>query len=135
MCILGSDMAVLSAAPLRCPLLQYEETVPFTKFLMHQHGESVQCVPFSTSPFSVLDVASSYPPSHSIMINEDLSINPSSVKTNLVNLLSIPFLMLVISFNTTDIRLPNLITSISGSIRNTRRKRQHQSIHFYSPGS
>ncbi|KAF8808730.1 hypothetical protein BYT27DRAFT_7337705 [Phlegmacium glaucopus] len=81
----GSDMAVLSAAPLRCPLFNYTEAVPFTKSLMHQHGEPVQCVPFSTSPFSLLDVTSSHPSSWSIMINEDLSINPSSVKTNLMS--------------------------------------------------
>jgi len=81
----GSDMTVLSAAPLRCPFFKHTETVPFTKTLMHQHEEPVQCIPFSTSPFSILDVASSHPPSYSIMINEDLSINPSSVKTNLIS--------------------------------------------------
>ena len=83
---LGSDMTVLSAAPLRCPFFKHIETVPFTKTLLHQHEEPVQCIPFSTSPFSILDIASSHPPSYSIMINEDLSINPSSVKTNLVKL-------------------------------------------------
>ena len=81
---LGSDMAVLSAAPLKCPIFKGIETVPFTKFLLHQHGEPVQCIPFSTLPFSVLDVAASHPPSRSITINEDLSIDPSSVKLNMV---------------------------------------------------
>lgn len=82
--ILGSDMAVLSAAPLRCPLLARTDTVPFTSSLMEQHGEPVHCIPFSTSPFSVLDITRSYSSSLSMMINEDLSINLSSVKTNLV---------------------------------------------------
>jgi len=81
----GSDMAVLSAAPLKCPIFKGIETVPFTKFLLHQHGEPVQCIPFSTLPFSVLDVAASHPPSRSITINEDLSIDPSSVKLNMIS--------------------------------------------------
>lgn len=77
-------MAVLSTAPLTISSLIEKETVPFTTRLLHQHGEPVQCIPFSTSPFSVLDIAASHPPSHSIMINEDLSIDPSSVKPKLV---------------------------------------------------
>ena len=60
------------------------KTVPFTTSLLHQHGEPVQCIPFSTSPFSVLDTNASHPLSRSITIDEDLSIDPTSVKSNLV---------------------------------------------------
>lgn len=81
---LGSHMGVLSTAPLSNPFLLKKSTVPFNTYLLHQHGEPVQCIPFSTSPFSVLDIAASLPPSHSIKINEDLSIDPSSVKPKLV---------------------------------------------------
>ena len=79
---LGSHLAVLSTAAHGISIRK--ETVPFTPLLLHQHGEPVQCIPFSTSPFSVLDTAASHLPSRSITISEDLSIDPSSVKPNLV---------------------------------------------------
>ena len=91
-------MAVLSAAPLSIPSLIATETVPFTSSLLHQHGEPVQCIPFTTSPFSVLDVAASNP-SRSIMISEDLSIDPSSVKPNLVLKKTNSNIILADSFN------------------------------------
>ena len=129
-------MAVLSAAPLNCPFLRHTDTVPFTNFLLHQHGEPIQCIPFSTSPFAVFDVAASHPSPCSIMINEDLSIEPSSVKPNLVRTLPSISLTLDISFNITDICIPSLITSIPSSIRNTRWTRQcQQTVHFHYPST
>ena len=46
-----------------------------------QHGEEVQCIPFTTSPFS--DVARNLPWSHAV-INEALKFTPSSLKVKLV---------------------------------------------------
>ena len=91
-------MAVLSAAPLSSSSLLSTDTVPFTTSLLHQHGETVECIPFSTSPFSALDIAASQSQFRSIAINESLSINLSSVKSNLVRKKKPLFLIIIRRF-------------------------------------
>jgi hypothetical protein len=55
----------------------------FDPSLLRQHGEEVQCIPFTTSPFSLLDVARNLPWNHAV-INENLKFAPSSLKVNIV---------------------------------------------------
>ncbi|KAF5331125.1 hypothetical protein D9619_005371 [Psilocybe cf. subviscida] len=75
----GSHMPVLSAASLWSESLEDAESVPFSRSLLHQHGEDVQCIPFSVSPFALLDAAKS---SDSLRYSTDLSFSPNSIKSN-----------------------------------------------------
>ena len=103
----GSHIPTLSAAPLFTEGLDLEEPLPsiiqhpqledhiqkelpqnelhsFDPSLLMQHGEEVQCIPFTVSPFSLLDVARSLPWSDAV-INKYLKFAPSSLKVNLVS--------------------------------------------------
>ncbi|KDR76210.1 hypothetical protein GALMADRAFT_156320 [Galerina marginata CBS 339.88] len=78
----GSDVPFLSAARLWPRELDTVEPEPFAEPLLTQHGEEVQCIPFTTSPFSILDIAASSKDS-SWSITRDLQVSPSSLKTSL----------------------------------------------------
>lgn len=102
----GSHTPTLSAAPLFTDGLDRQEALPsiiqhsqledsvqkelpqnelhsFDPSLLMQHGEEVQCIPFTISPFSLLDVARNLPWTEAA-INRDLKFAPSSLKVNLV---------------------------------------------------
>lgn len=91
-------MPTLSAAPLWGPELDGDlhlltrstrtgdEPLPFEESMLKQHGQEIQCIPFTTSPFAVLDVARNLSWSNAI-INENLKFSPSSLKVNMVSLL------------------------------------------------
>ncbi|KDR76211.1 hypothetical protein GALMADRAFT_247474 [Galerina marginata CBS 339.88] len=78
----GSNVPLLSIAPLWARTLDSVEPMPFTESLLRQYGEDVQCIPFSISPFSVLDVPASSTNS-SWSITQDIKVVPSSIKPNL----------------------------------------------------
>ena len=91
-------MPTLCAAPLWGPELDGDprlftrsaktgdEPLPFEESMLKQHGEEIQCIPFTTSPFAVLDIARNLSWSNAI-INENLKFSPSSLKVNMVSLL------------------------------------------------
>lgn len=106
----GSHVPTLSAAPLWC--LDFELCMPsafstddrsvgpqlFDASMLRQYGEEVQCIPFTTSPFAVLDIARNLSWTNAI-IDENLKFSPSSVKANLVkNLLKHPISTTIIIF-------------------------------------
>ena len=66
------------------PELSANESHLFDPSLLKQHGEEVQCIPFTTSPFSLLDIAENLPWKHAV-IGEDLKFAPSSLDINLVS--------------------------------------------------
>ena len=76
-------MPVLSAAPLWSPDQEAYEPVPFTEALLHQHGEEVQCIPYTVSPFSLLDIPKSSEDS-TWTIAQYLQVRPSTIKPTLV---------------------------------------------------
>ncbi|KAF8910642.1 hypothetical protein CPB84DRAFT_1958477 [Gymnopilus junonius] len=80
--ITGTNLPVLSAAPLWSRELDYVEPEPFTESLLYQHGEEVQCIPFTVSPFTLLDIPASSTDS-SWSIAQFLQIKPSSIKPTL----------------------------------------------------
>jgi hypothetical protein len=101
----GSHVPTLSAAPLWANDLNLEEPFSciiqqpqrdhiqnelsdseshlFDPSLLEQHGEEVQCIPFTTSPFTLIDIARNLPWTNAI-INENFKFIPSSLKVNLV---------------------------------------------------
>ncbi|PPQ68669.1 hypothetical protein CVT25_012323 [Psilocybe cyanescens] len=81
----GFDAPLLSAAPLwRADGDNFrEDLVSFTEDLLEQHGEEVQCIPFSVSPFTLLDIPASLDSKASWDITRDLSVSPSSIKTTM----------------------------------------------------
>jgi hypothetical protein len=93
--IKGSHVPTLCAAPMWCSGLELcmpsasstdnGSTSPqiFDASMLRQYGEEVQCVPFTTSPFAVLDIARNLSWTNAI-IDENLKFSPSSVKANLV---------------------------------------------------
>ncbi|KIM39862.1 hypothetical protein M413DRAFT_446786 [Hebeloma cylindrosporum] len=78
----GSHVPTLSAAPLWSRSFDNSEPTPFDESLLKQHGQEIQCIPFTTSPFSLWNVADSLPDG-SVNISEKLSFAPSSLQTNL----------------------------------------------------
>jgi len=103
----GSHVPTLSAAPLWCTGLEPSafniddgsvRPQVFDASMLRQYGEEVQCVPFTTSPFAVLDIARNLSWTNAI-IDENLKFSPSSVKANLVkNLLKPPLFTTIIIF-------------------------------------
>ncbi|KAH9481351.1 hypothetical protein JR316_0005876 [Psilocybe cubensis] len=81
----GFDAPLLSAAPLwNSDGDNYrEDLVPFTAEFLEQQALDVQCIPFSVSPFSLLDIPASANSSTSWEISRDLSVSPSSIRTTL----------------------------------------------------
>ncbi|KAF8969720.1 hypothetical protein BDZ97DRAFT_214933 [Flammula alnicola] len=75
----GSHVPTLSAAPLWPRTLDGKEPLPFDESLLRQYEEEVQCIPFTISPFSVVDIATTSS-AESLEISPDLSFSPSSVK-------------------------------------------------------
>lgn len=55
----------------------------FDPSMLRQYDEEVQCIPFTTSPFAVVDIARNLSWTNAI-IDEHLKFSPSSVRANLV---------------------------------------------------
>ncbi|KAJ7227149.1 hypothetical protein GGX14DRAFT_418352 [Mycena pura] len=80
----GHTMDKLSSVSLLSENLAVSETVPFSAELETQFDTKVTCLPFMTTPFSILDAANSLPASD-CRIDEDIQIEPSSIHTNLIS--------------------------------------------------
>jgi len=88
----------LSAAPLWGPELDGDlqlfigkirtgdDPLPFEEVMLKQHGQEIQCIPFTTSPFAALDIARNLSWSNAV-INENFKFSPSSLKVEMVSLL------------------------------------------------
>ncbi|KAJ7284956.1 hypothetical protein C8J57DRAFT_1289983 [Mycena rebaudengoi] len=79
----GHTMEKLSSISLLSHELSSAEAVPFSADLDTQHGAKITCLPFTTSPFSLLDSAKSLSDS-ALDINQQLHIDPQSITTNLM---------------------------------------------------
>lgn len=62
------------------------DPVQFTEELTHQHGTDVTCIPYTISPFVGFDIAQSA--TDPIQLQEDINLIPSTIRTNMVSLLS-----------------------------------------------
>jgi hypothetical protein len=79
----GSDFKVLSATPLLSRPLKISEAVPFSEELRYQYDTEVSCLPYTISPFAMLDIVSSL--SHiDGKVDDGLRFTPSSISPNLV---------------------------------------------------
>ncbi|PPR00904.1 hypothetical protein CVT24_000389 [Panaeolus cyanescens] len=79
----GSHLTKLAAAPLwfKDPDYQFmDELQPFTDDLLRQHDLDVQCIPFTVSPFSLLQLAKTLP-SSAFDLHEDVQFSPSTLKS------------------------------------------------------
>lgn len=70
---------------------QYQ-LVPFTSELERQHDANVQCLPYSISPFSVLDIAKNWPHGD-VEIGDGMFFSPTSIKPTLVCSSRLPYLI------------------------------------------
>ncbi|KXN89111.1 hypothetical protein AN958_06312 [Leucoagaricus sp. SymC.cos] len=81
-CLSGSDYKVLSSAPL-APIDSYlQNSVPFSEELLCQYDIDVACIPYSISPFSILDIARRLSYSEA-KIAQDFRFTPSSLQPTL----------------------------------------------------
>ncbi|KAF8656829.1 hypothetical protein AX16_002377 [Volvariella volvacea WC 439] len=78
----GNEFKVLSSLSFWTKTARHTETVPFTEELTHQFGQQVSLIPYTVSPFSLIDAArsSSY---IDATIDDDFRYIPSSVKCNM----------------------------------------------------
>ncbi|KAF8206441.1 hypothetical protein K438DRAFT_1817212 [Mycena galopus ATCC 62051] len=60
------------------------EAVPFTAALETQWDTKITCLPFKTTPFSVLDAAAKSLKPDQCVISEVLALEPSSIRANLI---------------------------------------------------
>ena len=74
-------------------LSQYE-LVPFTSELERQHDADVECLPYSISPFSVLEIAKNWPHGD-VEIGSDILFSPTSIKPTLVWVIPSPVYHLI----------------------------------------
>lgn len=79
----GSDFRVLSLVSLLSRPRNISEAVPFSDDLRHQHDTDVWCLPYTISPFAVLDIASSLSPMDA-KVDDDLRFAPTSISPNLL---------------------------------------------------
>jgi len=86
----GSDFTVLSLVPLLSRSIKVTEAVPFSEELRHQYGTEVSCLPYTISPFTVLDIASSLSPRDS-KVDDDVHFTPTSIIPNLVRFFIFPY--------------------------------------------
>ncbi|KAF8704424.1 hypothetical protein AX14_014020 [Amanita brunnescens Koide BX004] len=70
---------------------QYQ-LVPFTSELERQYDANVQCLPYSISPFSVLDIAKNWPHGD-VEIGDGMFFSPTSIKPTLVCSSRLPYLI------------------------------------------
>ena len=59
------------------------EAVPFTQDLRQQFDLEVSCLPYTISPFAMLDIAHSLPLQY-LKVDDHLSFKPTSIKPNFV---------------------------------------------------
>ena len=78
-------MDTLSSISLLSPELSLHETVPFSADLETQHDTKITCLPFTTMPLCIPDLAKTLSPEQCI-INDSVRVDPSSIRTNLVSL-------------------------------------------------
>ncbi|KAF8632194.1 hypothetical protein AX15_001960 [Amanita polypyramis BW_CC] len=79
----GNDFKVLSLMSFWYKQLQEYQLVPFTPELETQHGMQVQCLPYTISPFSPLDIAQKWPHGD-VKVADDFQFSPTSIKPNLI---------------------------------------------------
>ncbi|KAF8638265.1 hypothetical protein AX17_002287 [Amanita inopinata Kibby_2008] len=79
----GSDFRVLSLASFWYKQLRQHQIVPFTSDLEVQFDTEVCCLPYTISPFAVVDLAKSWPHGD-VNVEEDFRLSPTSVKPNLI---------------------------------------------------
>lgn len=63
--------------------LEENEFVRFTPELERQHGMQIQCLPYTISPFSVLDITKAWPHGD-VEVADGLLISPTSITPTLV---------------------------------------------------
>ncbi|KAJ7739757.1 hypothetical protein DFH07DRAFT_839779 [Mycena maculata] len=80
----GHTMHKLSSISLLSPDLASHHPVPFSDALETQYDQKIICLPFMTTPLSILKVAKSLEPSQ-LIFSEGLCIDLSSIKTNLLS--------------------------------------------------
>jgi hypothetical protein len=110
----GSDYKVLSSTPLTPTDPHTRDTLPFSEGLLRQYDLDVACIPFSISPFSILEIARqfSYPEA---TIAQDFRFTPSSLTSTLVRpQLPIPHLYFTYSLDSLQL-IPFSYPSISSS--------------------
>ena len=79
----GSDFKVLSLIPLLSRPRKPSDAVPFSDELRYQYDTEVSCLPYTISPFAVLDAASSLSPMDA-KVDDGLRFIPTSITPNLV---------------------------------------------------
>ncbi|KAK2463403.1 hypothetical protein APHAL10511_004489 [Amanita phalloides] len=78
----GNDFKILSLLSFWYKELQQYQLVPFTPELERQHDVDVQCLPYTVSPFSVLDIAKDWPHGD-VEITDNFRFSPTSLKLNM----------------------------------------------------
>ncbi|KAF9048656.1 hypothetical protein BJ165DRAFT_1609689 [Panaeolus papilionaceus] len=79
----GSHLTKLAAAPLWFKDPEYrfmDDLQPFTDDLLRQHDLDVQCIPYTISPFSLLQLPKKLS-SSTFNLHEDFQVSPSSLKS------------------------------------------------------
>ncbi|KAJ7707744.1 hypothetical protein B0H17DRAFT_529872 [Mycena rosella] len=79
----GHTWDKLSSMSLLSPQLADSKAVPFSSDMETQHGSKITCLPFQTSPFSVLDAVKSLRPAD--CVHGNLRLDPLSISTNLIS--------------------------------------------------
>jgi hypothetical protein len=77
-------MDKLASTSLLSTRLAFQHTVPFSADLETQFETKITCLPFTTTPFSILDAAKSLQ-SRQCRVSDNFVIDPSSIRTNLVS--------------------------------------------------
>ncbi|KIL67566.1 hypothetical protein M378DRAFT_9342 [Amanita muscaria Koide BX008] len=80
----GNDFGVLPHISFWYQQLQNYRLVPFTSELENQFDTQVQCLPYTISPFSTLDIAKSWPHGDVEVDMAGFQFTPTSIKPNLV---------------------------------------------------
>ncbi|PFH52962.1 hypothetical protein AMATHDRAFT_45869 [Amanita thiersii Skay4041] len=78
-----SHFRVLSTVSFWYEQLQQYQLVPFTPELETQYDSKVLCIPYSISPFSILEIAKNWPHGDA-NVQDGFRISPTSIKPNLV---------------------------------------------------
>ncbi|KAF9532606.1 hypothetical protein CPB83DRAFT_629750 [Crepidotus variabilis] len=90
-CIPGSHLAPLCSSPFWSPSIEElvcvapeENLMPFDESLLHQQGEDVHCIPYSTSPFALLDKVKNLTWEDNT-VDKHLTFSPSSLEVKILS--------------------------------------------------
>lgn len=90
--MVGNDFEFMPSLSLWDKKLSQYELVPFTSELERQHDADVQCLPYSISPFSVLEIAKNWPHGD-VEVDDGVLFSPTSIKPTLVYAHPVPYIV------------------------------------------